>query len=274
MLCTAITCGAVIRIFFFFGDDLSVETGNLFSYLMIVYYVVAGSTQIASNLTYHEMLPFWDSMLSVIPQTVNKNLARARIVIQCILGSGVCFVIAETTIAFYFILRPDPDPMYLRLAEPWANTWAEARISVIMTFICFLPAVLVWISCKMFLLTSGYYLRSGYIDLHKAMQDDQDMILHLSNYKHQHMNLSELTATLDRICTAYIGTALAMAAFDMCLVIFTLGDDKKGAVLLGSIGILFVALNTLLMITAMSISINSWVIVLHLTLYFARKHSL
>ena len=271
MLCTAITCGAVIRIFFFFGDDLSVETGNLFAYLMIVYYVVAGSTQIASNLTYHEMLPFWDSMLSVIPQTVNTNLARARIVIQCILGSGVCFVIAETTIAFYFILRPDPDPMYLHLAEPWANTWTKARISFIMTYTSFLPSGIVWVSCKMFLLTSGYYLRSGFIDLHNAMQDDQDMILHLSNYKHQHMHLSDLTATLDRICTAYIGTALAIAAFDMCLVIYILGDDKKGVMLLGSISVLFLAISTLLMITVMSISINTWVIILHLTLYFTRN---
>ena len=136
-----------------------------------------------------------------------------------------------------------------------------------MTYVGFMPAVAVWISYKMFLMTGGYYLRSGFIDLHTAMRDDQDMIVHLPNYKHQHMHLSDMTATLDRICTAYIGTALAMAAFDMCLVIFTLGDDKKEAMLFGSIGILFVALNTLLIITVMSISINSWVMVLHLRLY-------
>ena len=95
-------------------------------------------------------------------------------------------------------------------------------MSFTMTYAGFMPAVAMWISCKNFLMTGGYYLRSGFIDLHKAMQGGQDMIVHLPNYKHQHMHLSELTATLDRICTAYIGTALAMAAFGMCLVIFIL----------------------------------------------------
>ena len=37
MLCTAITCGAVTRLLFFFGGDLSVETENLFAYLIIVF---------------------------------------------------------------------------------------------------------------------------------------------------------------------------------------------------------------------------------------------
>ena len=58
----------------------------------------------------------------------------------------------------------------------------------------------------------------------------------------------------------------------MCLVIFTLGDGSKEAVLLRSIGILFVALNTVLIITVMSIFINSWAIVLHLSLYLTRNY--
>ena len=50
-----------------------------------------------------------------------------------------------------------------------------------------MPVVAVWIYCKMFLMTDGYYLRSGFIDLHKAMRDDQDMIVHLPNCKHQYV---------------------------------------------------------------------------------------
>ena len=168
---------------------------------------------------------------------------------------------------FYFILRPDSDSMFLLLAEPWTRTWTDTRISFTVTHSCFLSAMVIWVSCTVFLMTGGYYLRSGFIDLHKAMQDDQEIVSHLSNYKHQHMCLSDLTAALDRMFKAYIGTALAMATFDMCLQIFTLGDDKKGVVLLGSISLLCVTLNTLLMITVMSISLNSWVMVLHLTPY-------
>ena len=265
ILCTAITCGASIRALFFFNGDFSVETGNLFAYLMIIFYVVSGITQITSNLTSHEILPFWDSTLSVIPQKLNTKLTRAKIVIPCILCFGVCFIIAETTIAFYFILRPHPDTVFLLMAEPWTHTWTHTRISFMVTHACFLPALAIWLSSAMFLMTGGYYLRSGFIDLHNAMQDDQEMISHLSIYKHQHTRLSDLTSTLDRICKAYIGTVLAMATFDMCLVIFTLGDDRRGVVLFGSISLLCVTLNTLLIITVMSISINSWVMVLHLT---------
>ena len=38
MLCIAITCGTVIRLLLFFSGDLSVETENLFAYLIVCFF--------------------------------------------------------------------------------------------------------------------------------------------------------------------------------------------------------------------------------------------
>ena len=168
---------------------------------------------------------------------------------------------AQTISAYYFILQPHPGPLYMRLAEPWTDTLTEARISFMVTFASFLQPVLAWSSCVAFFLTGSYYIRTGFIDLYKAMEEDPLLITSFSIYKEKHLHLSELTAKLDCILRGYIGASLSMATFDMCFVIFTLGDTKSFLVLLGSVAILCLALTTISAIAVMSISINSWVIV-------------
>ena len=259
MLCTVITFGALLRTIFFFSDGFSVKTDDIFAYLIIVFYITAGATQITSFFVYPEILPFWDSLLSAIPQKLSHNIRRPKVVIQCILAVGIFQIIVLIISSYYFIFRQNPDPAYLRLAVPWTDTLAKARISFLVTFSCVLPAVITWTCSGTFFLTGAYYLRAGFIDLHKAMGDDSEMITNLSTYKQQHLRLSEITETLDSILRAYIGASLSMATFDMCFLIFTLGGNDSMLVLMGSIGVLYMAITTLLAIVLLSISINSWV---------------
>ena len=107
-------------------------------------------------------------------------------------------------------------------------------------------------------MTGAYYLRVGFIDLHNTMGDDPHTVSHLSVYKKLHWRLAELTGALDRILQVYIGTSIIMAMVDMCFVIFTLRGDFMFLVLLGSIGVLSHAIFTLPVVSALSISINSW----------------
>ena len=176
-LCNLFTIGALVRTIFFFKDGISVKTDNLFAYLIIALYMASGATQIASFFSYQEVLPFWDSLISTVPQRFNQCLHKPKVVINCILAFGLCFLMAQTISAYYFILQPHPDPLYMRLAEPWTDTLTEARISFMVTFASFLQPVLAWSSCVAFFLTGSYYIRAGFIDLYKAMEDYQ--LLHL-----------------------------------------------------------------------------------------------
>ena len=262
IVCNLITLGALVRAFLIFEGGFSVKTENLFAYLIISLYTVSGATQIASFFSYQEILPFLDTLISTVPQRINQKLHRSNVVIHCMVAFGVSFLLGITANSYYFILQPDPDPVYVRLAAPWTDTLTEARISFMVTFACFLPAVISWTCCGPFFLTGAYYLRAGFIDLHKAMERDPQMVTNFSTYKEMHLCLSELTARLDHILRGYIGSSLIMATFDMCFLIFTLGDTKSILVLLGSISILFLALVTLLAIALLSISINSWVTII------------
>ena len=259
ILCNIITCAALLRTFLSFGD-FSVETGDLFAYSLIALYLTAAAIQLGSILSYHEILPFWDSILSATPRKFNHNLRRPKIVIWFILFLGVCSIITFIVVALYYIIQPGLDPVFIRLAKPWDNTPTEVRISCMVTLASFVPSSIAWISAFAFFNTGAYYLRAGFIALCTTMEDDLQIIAHLSTYRHQHLRLCKLTATLDEILRTYLGASIVMSTFDMCSVIFTLNDDRRTAVFAGSIFMMGLSFALLLAIALMSISINSWVI--------------
>ena len=258
-LCNVITVLAVIKLFFAFGGGFSVETDNIFLYLIIALGITVGATQLGSILSYHKILPFWDSVTAAMPQKFNQFSRGSMIVINLILTLGLMLDITMVTGTYYFILMPDPGRFYMRLAEPWSDTLTASRISAMMTSVCFLPALLTWTFSGLLFLTGAYYLRSGFVDLYKAMDHDPQLITGLSTHRRQHLRLVELTSTLDNILRTCIGGNICMATFDMCFVIFTLGHHNSSLILAGSVLVLLVGLITLVAIAVISISINSWV---------------
>ena len=260
-MCVVTTCCALCRTLFYFGGGFSLDADSILANLIIVFYITNGSTQFASFFSYHEILPFWDSLLSAIPCRFSGELLRPKVVIQCMLALQAIFITAVAACNMYGILQPDLHPVFIRLAEPWSQTVTETRISFVVTYVCFLPAFITWASGSVFFATGAYYLRAGFIGLHKTMSGDPHMVSHLSIYKNQHGRLAELTGTFEGIMKVHIGASVIMAAVDMCFVVFTLQDDYKIMPLLGSISLLCQALFTLLLVSVMSISLNSWVIV-------------
>ena len=260
IICNVMTCCGLCRLFFYFGVGFSIEANNILANLVVVFYITVGATQLASFFTYPRILPFWDSLLSTTPNRFSGELFRPKIAIQCILAFEAIYVIAIYFCNFYGITQPDLDPIFIRLAEPWSHPVTKARISFMVTFVCFLPAFITWASCSVFFATGAYYLRAGFIDLHKTMYGDPQMVSHMSSYKKQHMRLAELTETFHGIVKVHIGASITMAAVDMCFVVSTIGDDYRIMALLGSISVIGQSLFTLLVVSALSISINSWVI--------------
>ena len=262
ILCHVITIGVLIRMMFFFTNDTSVEPDSLYAYLAMAYMITVGVTEVVSFYTYNGILPFWDSLLTAIPRKFDINLFKPRIAIQFLTAYGVCHIMAVYLSTYYLFLQGDIHPSFMRLAEPWTETLTQARLSLAVTFACILPAFISWNSVAPFIMTTGYYLRTGFVELSKAMEDDPQMVTNISTYKNQHLHLCKLTDKLDFILRGTIGTALFHATFDMCFVIFTLSSTEDIVVLVGSIGALYIAVGTLLIIAILSISINSWVSVI------------
>ena len=135
--------------FFYFDGGFSIETDNILANLIIVLYMAIGLTQLASIFTYHEILPFWDSFLSTIPDRLSRYLFPAKVVIQFIRACDVIYIAAIYVSGCYIITRPDPEPVYIRLAKPWTTTLTEARIPYGVTLLCLLPASVMWTSCSL-----------------------------------------------------------------------------------------------------------------------------
>ena len=272
-LCHVLTIGVLIRMVFFFTNDVSTEPDSLYAYLAMAYMVAVGVTEVVSFYTYNGILSFWDSLLAAIPHRFDINLFKPRVAIQFLTAYVVCYIITLYLSSYCLFLQGDIHPSFMRLAEPWTETLKQARISLTVTFACILPAFISWNSACPFIIVTGYYLRTGFVDLSEAMEDDPKMVTNISTYKNQHLRLCKLTDTLDFILRGTIGTALFHATFDMCFVIFTLRSTDDTVVLVGAIGTLYIAVTTLLIIAVLSISINSWVSgILYVYLNFVYLH--
>ena len=259
IVCHSLTLAMLLRILLFFIDGVSVDIESVYAYLAMSLFIANCVAQAVSFYTYAQILPFWDSLLAAIPWRFNIDLFRPMIGIRFITAFGVCYVIVLYASSFYFVIQPELDPAYIRMAEPWTDTSTEARISIIVSLVAILPAFISWNSAATFFMIAGYYLRAGFMDLYKTMDDDPAMVQQLSTYKNQHLRLSKLTGNLDSILRGMIGASLFMATFDMCFVIFALSSSNSIFVLVGSIGMLCMAVITLVIVAAVSISINSWV---------------
>ena len=94
--CNIITFGAMIRAFFLAKDGFSVETDNLFAYLIITFYISSGTTQITSYFSYRKIHSFLDFMIFTILRRFNHKCQKPMVLIHSMVASGISLLIAVT----------------------------------------------------------------------------------------------------------------------------------------------------------------------------------
>ena len=252
------TIAALLRTAFFFPKNISLQTSQMYIYLIISLYVAIGSGQIMSIFKYSIILPFWDVVLSRCPQDLNGTLQMSRVIIQIMVIIPVTILLTLLALSFYSILSPKSEPLLQLLAQPWSDSQAPQLI-VFATLLSLTPSTVSWFSATVFFLVAGYYLYRAFKRLYRGMEVDQHLITELATYKMQHFHLSQLTAMLDDILRGYIGTTVGMSTFHFCLIIFALGDNQGPLGRISSINILFVASSSMAIIFTVSIALGEWV---------------
>ena len=258
VLLELITTVALLRVVFFFTDDVSLQTSEMYIYLVISLYVAVGSGQIMSIFKYSKILQFWDGLFSRCLQDLNGTLKRSRAAIQMMVIILVSLLVISTGFTCYVIARPKADPLLLWLAQPWSDSQAPQLI-VLATLLGFMPSIGSWFSATLLFLVAGYYLCTGFKNLYRTMEVDQHLMTELATYKMQHMHLSQLTTLLDDILRGYIGPTVGMSTFMFCLVIFTLEDNHGFVEMMTSITALTIASSGMAIIFAVSIFVSEWV---------------
>ena len=252
------TIGVLLRSVFYFPENVSLQTNDMYIYLQVSWYVAGGVSQTMSLFKYKKFLPFWDSLLSRCPQDFSGTLRRPKATIWMMVilqMSGVAQFIATL---LYFTLKPNPEPLLLQLAQPWAYS-QFARLIAMGTIFGILSATICWSGGATLFLVAAYYLRSGFRRLHRSLVADRQLLSKLASYKTQHLLLTKLTVMLDDIFRGFIGASVVSSTFGICIVIFTLQDSSSAAEMTISINILTVFAVCMAIITVFSISIHSWV---------------
>ena len=258
-----ITIGALIRTAFIFDNDVSMNTENMLIFMQGSVYVTACISQIASYFKYRKILSFWDNIVHIYPEKFNIQHGRPTGIMWAIIIMTLCILSGIVSHEFYFILKPNPDPAYIRLSEPWTGSVTEARVAYMITTLCLLPAYITWMSACLLFMVAVYYLRWGFRNLHQLMTESTQLVNQLASHKRQHMHLSQMTEELDDILWGHIGASMTTCTFDLCLLIFTLHGSHRMADIMGSITLLIMALSTMSIIAVLSISVNTWVCTAH-----------
>ena len=254
-----ITICASIRIAFTFKKGVSINTENILVIMQVAFYVTASISQFASFFNYRQVLSFWDGLVHLQPQRFNDQLRWPKVIIWALTILVICQLTTIDASTSYFIMKSDPDSIYMNLAEPWTGSVKEARVAFVTTRICFLPSCITWLCGGHFFEVAAYYLRCGFKDLQGHMANDTQVVSQLATYKREHMRLSQMTGDLDDILWGYTGASIIMCTFDMCFVIFALRNSHSTLGTAGSVAILWMTLYTMAIIVLFSISINTWV---------------
>ena len=252
------TIAALLRTAFFFTKNVSVQTSQLYIYLIISCHVATGSGQIMSIFKYNKILQFWDGLLSRYPQDLNDTLKMSRAIIQILVIIPVIVLLTLSALSFYFILSPKPEPLLQQYAQPWSDSRAPQLI-VLATLLGFMPSIGSWFGASLLFLVAGYYLCRAFRGLYRGMEVDQHLMTELASYKMQHFHLSQLTAMLDDILWGYIGTTVGMSTFDFCLIIFALEPNQGPLGTIIPITTLFAASSGMAVIFTVSIALGEWV---------------
>ena len=254
-----ITIGVLIRTVFIFNKNVSIDIENLITIMQGSIVICLGIGQFFSFFKYRQVLPFWDGMIHMYPQKFHNGLNWSKFIIMTIVIISLCILATAVSSGFYLILKPEPDAAYIKLTEPWAGDVTEARVAYIITVICFLPPNITWMGAGLEFLVAAYYLRWGFMELHRLMSDDTQLVSQLALHKTVHLRLSQLTGDLDDILWGYTGASMTMCIFDMCFVIFVFHESHRSSEIMGSVSLLILAFVTMGIIVVYSISINTWV---------------
>ena len=252
------TIGVILRSVFYFRESVSLQTTHMYIYLQISWYVAGGVSQTMSVFKYKKILPFWDNLLSRCPQEFSGTLRRPKIIIWMMVSLHMSAVAQFFVTLSYFTLKPEPEPLLLQLAQPWAYN-QFARLIAMGTIVGIFSATICWSGGATHFLAAAYYLRSGFRRLHRTLVADQQLLNKLASYKTQHLHLTKLTVMLDDIFRGFIGASVVSSTFCICIAIFTLKDSSSAAAMTISINILTVFAVCIAIITVFSISIHSWV---------------
>ena len=253
------SCAALVRVGLILQGPLHFDSDGMYTIHVISTYIAAGVCQLSSYFKYGGLLPFWDDLLISLPQRFSDSLIYPKFFIRFLVSFILCFLVSMYAFAYYFILQPEPDSVFLQLAEPWTENITEARLSYMVTFACFLPALMICGMSGTVFLTSAFYLRWGFADIYKAMQSDLELEGQVALYRQQHLKLCELTARLDAMFKGYIGSGTSMATFNLCFVIYILKDCKTDFIFFGTLVMFYMSLVNIAIIAVLSISIISWV---------------
>ena len=85
-----------------------------------------------------------------------------------------------------------------------------------------------------------YYLRWEFMDLHRLMCDDTQLVMQLTLHKLRHLRLSQMVRNLDDILRGYLGTSMIMCTSDMCFVISALHESQRSYEIMGFVALLSV----------------------------------
>ena len=231
----------------------------MLTFMQVSLLVTTGICQLTSYFQYKKVLPFWDNLLQFYLQKFNCQLRRPKVLIRVIIIATICYATLSVGAGCYQFFKSDPGEAYIKLAEPWSENIKEARIAYMVSIAYFLPPYINWASARILFVVATYYLRWGFKDLHNTMASDTLLVNQMASHKRAHMRLSQMTGDLDDILWGYNGASIVMCTVDLCLVIYTLHYTKGFMEFGGSIMLLFMAVITMSIITALSLSINTWV---------------
>ena len=213
----------------------------------------------SSYFKYRNILLFWDGMVHSFPLKFNSHLRRPKAIILVINITMMCLMFVRYNTEFYWIFKPEAGSASMKLAEPWTGNVLEARVAYVVTAICFLSAFSTWVSAGLLFTVAVYYLIWEFMDLHRLMCDDTQLVMQLTLHKRRHLCLSQMVGDLDDILWGYIGTSMIMCTFDMCFVISALHESQRSYEIMGFVALLSVLFLTLGILVVPSISINTWV---------------
>ena len=254
-----ITIGVLIRTLFISNKNVSIDSENMMTIMQGPIVICLAVGQFSSFFKYRQVLPFWDGMIHMYPQKFHNSRNWSKFIILTMVIISLCILAASVSSGFYLILKQEPDAAYIKLIEPWAGNFTEARVAYITTVICFLPCYITWMGAGLQFMVAAYYLRWGFRELHNLMSDGTQLVNQLALHKTVHLRLSQLTGGLDDILWGYTGASMAMCIFDMCFVIFAFQERYRSSDIMGSVSLLIMAIATMGIIVVYSISINTWV---------------
>ena len=210
-------------------DNITFDQQNLLKMMMFTFFVAISINQIYSFFKFKHILPILDKLVTPLSDHIKTHYSLYYYGIRCLLLVDMMLMMSLPLVMIYHVMDPNPDPLILSLAYPWSEPIATARISYISLMALFGPSHLLVTLCLVYFMIVVKLLRVGFKDVYSDMVDAQSRgILHqiIQVYKRRHLLLVQVTEEMDCVLGGYIGPAMFICVFHLCLVVYTIvGSD-------------------------------------------------